>query len=311
MEINGRTKFRLAGVLGLLAGAFLLSFALCPQLLANPIIQLLGGTSPIQPWTPDFEAPYEPDPDLSDYYMEWLTNLTFAYVGCSNVSHIIVNWTETFLKASGGYPLVWIKDPDPTRPVNVDGLLVDGFWLMENMELGLQYIANVLSIEELPPRYYRCVKFSEGEFSPWAYSGRRQEALIWANVRPVAILPGFKPVPTLKAIENTLVPNVVSPYGVLTRAEDVRKYLIRTYGTTNLLGWWTIWLYKIVTPHIPPSYEQFGHGRLYAVEFEDYLQWSNPLFTIETFANNDLRAWREFILDQLGWLEIMMEDVFW
>ena len=309
MEVNGRIKYGLVGALILLTGALVLLPALCPQFVVGlGIIQLLGGTQPtIQPWTPDFEAPYEPDPDLGDYYIGGLVNLTIAYIGYSNVSHIIVNWTETFLRASGGYPLVWIKDPDPTRPVNVDGLLVDGFWLMENMELGLQYIASVLSIEELPPRYYRCIEFSEGENAPWGYG---QEGLVWANERPVIILPGFKPVSTLKAIESTLVPSVVSPYGVLTRAEDVRRHLIRTYGTTDLLGWWTIEFYKIVTPHIPPSYEQFDHGRLYAVQFNDYMQFGNALLSVETFANNDLRAWREFISDQLCWLRDLM-DLFW
>ncbi len=313
--MNGRVK------LSIIASIMLLGFltvSLTPHLqsiLGPSFVGTKGALPAIQPWTPNSTEPYEPL-----YGPGPLINLTIAYIGYSNVSYIIVNWTETYLRWWGGYPLIWIKEPDPSRPVNVDGLLVDGFWLMEHMELGLQYIANVLSIQELPPRYYRRVDFAEGwpETAPWKYYAG-EDWVEWAkNERPVVILPGFKAIPILKAILETLGDMITDCSLSWEDVEWERKRLIRWYGSADILGWWCVKFDKNIWLHDIEAFKGLtDNGKLYDVWFDDHTQQSenpdypnyneDPLFTIEALADNDLTAWKEFILMQLDFLALAME----
>jgi len=274
------------------------------------------------PWRPDME-PYSPArlEQLGELPDEWIglasllqeglpdewANWTVAYIGFSHVSDIIITWTDMLARAAGWFPIVWIKDPDPTKPIDADILLVDGFWLTSNSnntELGIRYIASFLSIEEPAPRFRFNKLFGTG--------------LI--DERPVAILAGFRrPEKVLKMIYDILVPLGIvadenSPDFKLkhqhSRSLDP-KWRKRYYGDEDVAGWWLIYFNKIgewegddVFDGVT-IYELYGNGTLYSVTFTDLnetvsvydIDGSLIRFTPETLASNDLRVWDAYLYD--------------
>jgi len=272
-----------------------------------------GSASPdIQPWIPNttkYESPRG--------YIGPLTNITIAYIGYSNISSIVVNATETLLRRDGGYRLVWIKDPDPSRPVNVDGLLVDGYWLMEHLELGLQYIANVLSIQDLPPRYHRRIDYAEGwpdGPAPWAYYAGEEWAENAKNERPVIILSGFKIIPVVEAMMDKLR-GLIAPHWLTQEDIDYLRYhLRRMYGSEDALGWWIIDIEKVdVDLHNLDFYKYLSdNGRFYDWGWEDLTlpslhgeDWSP--FTVEALLNNNATAWNMLVVSEVYSLAAYME----
>ena len=290
--------------------------ALALSLLPPLYLQLTsGGNAPpdIQPWIPN-TAKYESPPG----YIGPLTNITIAYIGYSNVSSIVINATETLLRRDGGYQLVWIKDPDPSRPVNVDGLLVDGYWLMEHLELGIQYIASVLSIQDLPPRYYRRIDYAEGwpdGPAPWACYAGEEWVENAKNERPVRILSGFKIIPVVEAMMDKLRGLIIAPH--LLTQEDIeylRYYLRRMYGSEDALGWWIIEIDKRVSIYSLDSFKKISdNGRFYEWGWEDFTlpslhgeDWSP--FTVEALLNNNATAWNRLVVSVVDYLAF---DMWW
>ncbi len=210
--------------------AMMVVLIMIPVLLLRFAVNLNSGSSSqaqssIKPWTPCYGAPYGVDED-SQFYIPDLLNRSFAYVGYSDVSGFIVNSTELFFNASGAYSLVWIKEPDPSEPVNVDVLFIDGFWLMGHPDLAVQYIVSFLSIEE-PTLWY------QGLSEDWKQLVDNN--MTWLKARIVIILPGAAPRAVLKMInQSSLVPNLIRPLS----QDDIRN-------VSNKPGWDII---KIVKP---------------------------------------------------------------
>ena len=273
---------------------------------------------PIQPWRPDME-PYESDVEGPDPWCNW----TIAYVGFSHVSEMIINATDSVARACGWFPPVWVKEPDFTRPIDADLLLIDGFWMMNNTELGAKYIASFLSIKGEPPRM-RYNKWYEKPVYCQALMGERNE-------RPVAVLAGFRPGKVMKAIEDLLVsvglmrdPRT-SKVQIGTAPEVAEMEVRELYG--DALSWWAVLLDKVGWRYYgnvvvtfadgtrTTIYEYFGKGTYYVMGFHDYTESPEDVadlppdlpdflkvaLTPEAFANNDPLAWEKYLLHYVIW----------
>ena len=248
--------------------------------LALPPLVENTGPSPSAPQnvkpgpTPEGQ-PYGINTD-SPFYVDGIVNRSFAYIGISNVSELIVEYTTACLNVSGAYPLLWIEEPDPSSPANVDVLLVDGFWIMENTDLALSYIASFLSLEEPTLWYLGYPSWDRAYF----------DAHPWLKGRLVIILPGFKPQKLLMAINSSsLVLN-----GIVKPIDEIDVYDARW------LSEWSIFIFYLPRPEME-FFEQYGNGTIYRIE---QLDISCP----EYVSFDDPTTWRYLMVDILRWAHI-------
>jgi len=221
-----------------------------------PLMENVGPSSSapqnVKPGPMPEGQPYGVNSD-SPFYVHDIVNYSFAYIGASSVSGFVVEYTTACLNVSGAYPLLWIEEPDPSSPANVDVLLVDGFWIMENTDLALSYIASFLSLDE-PTLRYLALPSWEREYL---------DEHPWLKARIVIILPSFKPKELLIAINSSsLVLN-----GIIKPIDEVELYDIG--HLTELEKKWTVFVFYLPHPGMP-FYEQYGNGTLYRIEDIDY-----------------------------------------
>lgn len=226
--------------------------------------------------------------NIDGYYMCGLENRSVAYVGSSSISHVLIRNLTLRLRDSGAYPLLWIKEPDPRRPANVDILLIDGFWIMNHMDLAPQYVANFLSLKE-PTLWY-------WGHPPWA---RKHLDEPWELDRVVVILPGFRPKQLARAINSSaLVPNIAKPlteHDIWYFPEEPEWSLIRIYRPSPWMPYFRYYnngtLYRI--GYVEPSWmARDEHGNVVdeSASLDNPLAWEHFATTALSLAIRGLQG---------------------